>query len=127
MMSKHRWSGWPGAWCLDCGKEDSGELCAIEHDFETCTLPECAPSECSKPNSHEYDPYYNWPDGTYHPLIKNKDKLPDFGQQVSTRTAPPPVWTGDPTCWICGHEYEPYTGDGDGACYFCYNGVKRET
>ena len=35
-------------------------------------------------------------------------------------------WTGNPTCWICGNEYEPYTGDGDGACYYCYNGVPRE-
>jgi len=23
---KHRWSGWPGAWCLDCGLEDAREL-----------------------------------------------------------------------------------------------------
>ena len=22
----HRWSGWPGAWCLDCGCEDPNEL-----------------------------------------------------------------------------------------------------
>lgn len=21
-MSNHRWSGWPGAWCLDCGCGD---------------------------------------------------------------------------------------------------------
>ena len=24
---QHRWSGWPGAWCLDCGAEDPNELC----------------------------------------------------------------------------------------------------
>ena len=25
----HRWSGWPGAWCLelDCGQEDGNEVC----------------------------------------------------------------------------------------------------
>lgn len=23
----HRWSGWPGAFCLDCGVEDKDELC----------------------------------------------------------------------------------------------------
>jgi hypothetical protein len=23
---KHRWSGWPGAWCLACGKEDGQEI-----------------------------------------------------------------------------------------------------
>lgn len=22
----HRWSGWPGAWCLDCGREDPMEI-----------------------------------------------------------------------------------------------------
>ena len=24
---RHRWSGWPGAWCLDCGALDVDELC----------------------------------------------------------------------------------------------------
>jgi len=23
----HRWSGWPGAFCLDCGEEDQNEIC----------------------------------------------------------------------------------------------------
>jgi len=23
----HRWSGWPGAWCMDCGTEDKDEVC----------------------------------------------------------------------------------------------------
>jgi hypothetical protein len=23
--SQHRWSGWPGAWCLDCGISDPTE------------------------------------------------------------------------------------------------------
>ena len=23
----HRWSGWPGAWCQDCGIEDKTEAC----------------------------------------------------------------------------------------------------
>lgn len=23
----HKWSGWPGAWCLDCGVEDQLEIC----------------------------------------------------------------------------------------------------
>jgi len=26
-VGKHRWSGWPGAWCLDCGCEDPSEIC----------------------------------------------------------------------------------------------------
>ena len=25
-MSEHRWSGWPGAWCLNCGIEDPSEI-----------------------------------------------------------------------------------------------------
>ena len=28
----HRWSGWPGAWCLDCGAEDANEICLATHD-----------------------------------------------------------------------------------------------
>lgn len=31
-MSEHRWSGWPGAWCLDCGAEDEREICLADHD-----------------------------------------------------------------------------------------------
>jgi hypothetical protein len=23
----HRWSGWPGAWCQDCGLPDAHEIC----------------------------------------------------------------------------------------------------
>ena len=25
-MGKHRWSGWPGAWCMDCGQPDKLEI-----------------------------------------------------------------------------------------------------
>ena len=28
----HRWSGWPGAYCLDCGAEDQAEVCLATHD-----------------------------------------------------------------------------------------------
>lgn len=28
----HRWSGWPGAWCLDCGIDDPGEVCIVAHE-----------------------------------------------------------------------------------------------
>lgn len=31
-MTQHRWSGWPGAWCLDCGVEDALEICVAEHN-----------------------------------------------------------------------------------------------
>jgi hypothetical protein len=33
---------------------------------------------------------------------------------------------GWPTCWICHKEYEPLTGDGDGACHACYYGIKED-
>jgi len=29
--ARHRWSGWPGAYCLDCGQEDQCEICIAEH------------------------------------------------------------------------------------------------
>lgn len=31
---KHRWSGWPGAWCQDCDKEDGVELDAAGKPHE---------------------------------------------------------------------------------------------
>ena len=35
-MKEHRWSGWPGAFCLDCGKEDLREVCASDHSWPNC-------------------------------------------------------------------------------------------
>lgn len=36
-MKEHNWSGWPGAFCLDCGAEDMIELCIAEHEVSiTC-------------------------------------------------------------------------------------------
>ena len=29
----HRWSGWPGAMCLDCGSDDAVELCIAECEW----------------------------------------------------------------------------------------------
>lgn len=61
----HRWSGWPGAWCLDCGCEDIVEsaVCDSDWDFEKDPLPEKywvheSQQPCKKPNSNEYNPYY---------------------------------------------------------------------
>lgn len=31
-VDNHRWSGWPGAWCVDCGIGDPAELCMATHD-----------------------------------------------------------------------------------------------
>jgi hypothetical protein len=42
--SSHRWSGWPGAICLDCGIEDPLEQCVTDHDYALfCGLghPQC--------------------------------------------------------------------------------------
>jgi hypothetical protein len=43
----HRWSGWPGARCQDCGDEDANELCLVDG----CS---CA---CHKELWESYDTY----------------------------------------------------------------------
>ena len=80
---EHRWSGWPGAWCLDCGISDPYEDCLASHDVldfvckkcsehwpqGECLLggphdlaeiscPEHLLTECIEPNSHNHDPYW---------------------------------------------------------------------
>lgn len=61
----HRWSGWPGAWCLDCGADDPMELALADDqwDFEKNDFasPEArekySVKECAEPNSKRHDPY----------------------------------------------------------------------
>lgn len=53
----HRWSGWPGAWCLDCGTEDVSEICIADGHVLPCNRPECQNGPCPEPNSHRHDPY----------------------------------------------------------------------
>ena len=36
-MGQHRWSGWPGAFCLLCGREDAMELALADNWFDPCT------------------------------------------------------------------------------------------
>jgi len=79
-MVEHRWSGWPGAWCFDCGSEDKTEICLADHDIILyCQnghwLPECpegCPSipiqcqehinqECPEPGSNRHNPYSSLP------------------------------------------------------------------
>ena len=55
-VTEHRWSGWPGAWCLDCGQADLAEPCIANHP-DGCTLPECAPGPCRDAGSGRHDPY----------------------------------------------------------------------
>ncbi len=63
----HRWSGWPGAWCLDCGAEDAREVClAGIHRPEQFRQPEtdpligdhtCLNDPCPEPGSNRHNPY----------------------------------------------------------------------
>lgn len=36
-MKVHRWSGWPGAYCLDCGVEDQLEIAIAEGRYDPYT------------------------------------------------------------------------------------------
>lgn len=62
-MSEHRWSGWPGAWCLDCGAEDPREIALAdgrcdENGIATITQAEYeAMMECPEPGSNRHNPY----------------------------------------------------------------------
>lgn len=53
MPVKHRWSGWPEAWCLDCGVEDPREI-----DFSNGGNGNVDETDCSEPGSHRHDPYF---------------------------------------------------------------------
>lgn len=80
---EHRWSGWPGAWCLDCGIADPAEECLAihdkldficrnceqhwpqgicldgrEHDVIEISCKEHPLTECTESNSHNHDPYW---------------------------------------------------------------------
>jgi hypothetical protein len=73
-MIGHRWSGWPGAWCLDCGAEDPYEIALVDgkvdfvEDIESpggmreVIAPEVVEqirlaSICREPGSKRHDPY----------------------------------------------------------------------
>jgi hypothetical protein len=69
-MNEHRWSGWPQAWCLDCGKDDVRELCINtihpsdiefpidENGFEIYdNCPIHQNGECPEPGSNRHNPY----------------------------------------------------------------------
>ncbi len=36
-MNAHRWSGWPGAFCLKCGAEDQVEIALADDAFDVET------------------------------------------------------------------------------------------
>ena len=60
-MAQHRFSGWPGAWCLDCGAEDVREICVAEHnhgiDSEGMPIISCVNTPCPTPGSNAHNPY----------------------------------------------------------------------
>jgi hypothetical protein len=64
-ISKHRWSGWPGAWCLDCGIADPIEECVATHDIEFGLCEDHKQIPCPEPHSHRFDPYYREPIEVY--------------------------------------------------------------
>jgi hypothetical protein len=39
VVKQHRWSGWPGAYCLDCGADDPIEAALGCHDCKVPTYP----------------------------------------------------------------------------------------
>ena len=51
----HRWSGWPGAWCLDCGVEDANEVALADGVWVDDDDDRNGP--CPEPGSHAHDPY----------------------------------------------------------------------
>jgi hypothetical protein len=59
----HRWSGWPGAWCLDCGIADPTEQAIADgHGFDADGKPiplppEYRPGPCPEPGSNRHNPY----------------------------------------------------------------------
>jgi hypothetical protein len=69
--AEHRFSGWPGAWCLDCGAEDVTEYCIAAHDeaFDAPVTEEnpygmrahCFNPPCPEPGSNRHNPYGRTP------------------------------------------------------------------
>ena len=58
-MPEHRWSGWPGAWCLDCGCSDPREyqlVNMVDPDEVAVTVEQM---ECLESGSNRYNPYVN--------------------------------------------------------------------
>lgn len=63
-MPECRWSGWPGAWCLDCGRDDPREIALADGDYSIddatgMPIANVTPEqlECSEPGSNRNNPY----------------------------------------------------------------------
>lgn len=61
MEGGHRWSGWPGAYCMYCFIEDPREICLADGHELDCT--KCMVLPCSIPDEEkdEMDAKYNPP------------------------------------------------------------------
>lgn len=66
--SGHSWSGWPGAWCLDCGVSDPMEIAIGEDWYDPYTAEwTCSPETkqkvlrqavvCQAPGLGAWNPY----------------------------------------------------------------------
>lgn len=62
-MAEHRWSGWPGAWCLDCGCCDPREEALEDGDYNEdengmpvvrVTIEQMT---CKETGSNRFNPY----------------------------------------------------------------------
>lgn len=64
----HNWSGWPGAWCLDCGIEDPYEIALADGNYievkdDTQPLgfrfefPNVKLNPCPCPGEGKFNPY----------------------------------------------------------------------
>lgn len=76
MEHGHKWSGWPGAWCLDCGAEDPFEIALADGDVDFDDNDKIIwksqeakekyekTNTCSFPGYHLADPYHEkeWSD-----------------------------------------------------------------
>jgi hypothetical protein len=62
-LQHHNWSGWPGAWCLDCGCEDPREIALADGNFTEDANGDPVVNvtreqmECKEPGSGRFDPY----------------------------------------------------------------------
>lgn len=67
-MVDHRWSGWPGAWCLDCGCADPIEVAFASGDYVEVDdpqtpmgfrydFPNVKHHDCPEPGSNRFNPY----------------------------------------------------------------------
>lgn len=58
-MTEHRWSGWPGAYCLDCGAQDPREIALADGNCtdEGLAIYDKKDMECPEPGSDRHNPY----------------------------------------------------------------------